>query len=183
MDQLIEDLLDYSRLERQELNVKRIQLQPLVKALVEQKEREGSGRQIDFIVTLNGGEVLADVNGLTQALRNYLDNAVKFTRDVAQARIEVGSEETNESCLLWVRDNGVGFDMKHHDQIFEIFHRLNKHEDYQGSGVGLAIVRKAMERIGGKAWAVSEPGHGSTFYLKIPRSQGSPIKHSVNQDH
>jgi light-regulated signal transduction histidine kinase (bacteriophytochrome) len=71
--------------------------------------------------------------------------------------------------VLWVRDNGVGFDMKYHDRIFGIFQRLNRAEDYPGTGIGLAIVRKAMERIGGRAWATSEPGEGSTFFLEIPR--------------
>jgi light-regulated signal transduction histidine kinase (bacteriophytochrome) len=72
--------------------------------------------------------------------------------------------------VLWVRDNGVGFDMKYHDRIFGIFQRLNRAEDYPGTGIGLAIVRKAMERIGGRAWATSTPGEGSTFFLEIPKS-------------
>jgi len=123
---------------------------------------------IDFNVQVNGGCVLADANGLTQALKNYIDNAIKFTRDVPQPHIEVGSEKTLNGWILWVRDNGIGFDMKYHDRIFDIFERLNRSEDYQGTGVGLAIVRKAMERMGGKAWAESQPGHGATFYLQIP---------------
>ena len=126
-------------------------------------------RDIHFVVEVNGGAVLADSNGLTQSLNNYLDNAIKFTRDVPNARIEIGSKETSNSCLLWVKDNGVGFDMKYHDRIFDIFQRLNRAEDYPGTGVGLAIVRKAMERIGGKACAESEIGKGATFYLEIPK--------------
>jgi light-regulated signal transduction histidine kinase (bacteriophytochrome) len=138
---------------------------------VEQKEREASGRNIDFIVNVNGGHVMADVSGLTQALKNYLDNAIKFTGKREQARIEIGMEEKSNSCVLWVRDNGVGFDMKYHDRIFGIFQRLNRAEDYPGTGIGLAIVRKAMERIGGRAWATSTPGEGSTFFLEIPREK------------
>jgi signal transduction histidine kinase len=169
MTQLIEDLLNYSRLERREFKPDRIELGPLVKAVVVQKERETAGRHIDFTVNVNGGTVMADANGLVQALKNYLDNAVKFTRAEPEARIEVGSEETMNCYRLWVRDNGVGFDMKYHDRIFDIFQRLNHSEDYPGTGIGLAIVRKAMERMGGKAWAQSEPGHGATFYLEIPK--------------
>jgi signal transduction histidine kinase len=169
MNQLIEDLLDYSRLERSTVRPDRVELQPLVKSIVEQKAREASGRKIDFVVNVNGGYVLADVSGLTQALKNYLDNAIKFTGKREQARIEIGVDEKPNSCVLWVRDNGVGFDMKYHDRIFGIFQRLNRAEEYPGTGIGLAIVRKAMERIGGRAWATSAPGEGSTFFLEIPR--------------
>jgi signal transduction histidine kinase len=166
MNQLIDDLLSYSRLERRELMTERIELAPLVTSLVDRK-REEAPRPIQFIVNVNGSSVLADASGLAQALRNYLDNAIKFTDKIEQPRIEVGSKETNEKCLLWVRDNGIGFDMKHHDRIFDIFQRINGAEEYPGTGIGLAIVRKAMDRMGGRAWAESEPGHGATFYLEF----------------
>src|SRR5262249_30267015 len=90
MNQLIEDLLDYSRLERRDLSRERIELQPLVQTLVRQKERQAGGRQVDFVVTVNGGTVMADAKGLSQALNNYLDNALKFTREVSPARVEIG---------------------------------------------------------------------------------------------
>lgn len=169
MSQLIDDLLAYSRLERRDFNPGCLELQPLIAKIVEQKKREITDRSIDFVVDVNGATVLADANGLIQSLSNYLDNAVKFTRNVSHARIEIGAKETLSNCLLWVRDNGIGFDSKYRDRIFDIFQRLNPSEDYQGTGVGLAIVRKAMERMGGKAWAESEPGQGATFYLEIPK--------------
>jgi signal transduction histidine kinase len=169
MNQLIDDLLAYSRLERRELTTDRIELGPIVNSLVDEKRREAAQHPVDFVIDVNGATVLADASGLAQSLRNYLDNAIKFTRKVKEPRIEVGSKERAESCVLWVRDNGIGFDMKHHDQIFDIFQRLNVTADYPGTGIGLAIVRKAMERMGGKAWAESEPGHGATFYLEIPK--------------
>jgi signal transduction histidine kinase len=169
MSQLIDDLLAYSRLERREFKPDRVELQPLIKTVVEHTERESTACPVDFVLKVNGGTVVADVNGLTQSLKNYLDNAMKFTRHVAQPRIEVGSKETPTGCLLWVRDNGIGFDMKYHDRIFDIFQRLNPAEDFPGTGIGLAIVRKAMERMGGRAWAESEPGQGATFYLEIPK--------------
>lgn len=169
MNQLIDDLLDYSRLERREFKPDHVELGPLVETIVGQKKRETTENSIDFIVSVNGGSVVADLNGLTQVLRNYLDNAVKFTQKVARPRIEVGSEETSKNVLVWVRDNGVGFDMKYHDRIFNIFQRLNQSAEYPGTGIGLAIVRKAMERMGGRAWAESQPGEGATFYLEIPK--------------
>jgi len=169
MSQLIDDLLEYSRLERREFKTDRLELGPLINNVVEQKKREASECEIDFVVSVNGGSVLADANGLIQSLRNYLDNAIKFSRKVGQPCIEVGTTETPRNFLVWVHDNGVGFDMKYHDRIFDIFQRLNQGEDYPGTGVGLAIVRKAMERMGGRAWAESQPGQGATFYLEIPK--------------
>jgi len=169
MNQLIDDLLTYSRLEREELKAAPVELAPVINSLVEEKRREATEHPIDFVVDVNGAIVLADMSGLAQSLRNYLDNAIKFTGKVTQPRIEVGSTESSESCLLWVRDNGIGFDMKDHDRIFDIFQRLNGTDEYPGTGIGLAIVRKAMERMGGRAWAESKPGHGATFYLELPK--------------
>jgi len=171
MSQLIDDLLEYSRLERREFKSDSVDLGPLITTVVEQKKREAAETSIDFVVDVNGGSIVADPNGLTQSLRNYLDNAVKFTGKVPDPRIEVGSKELTGKFLVWVRDNGVGFDMKYHDRIFDIFQRLNPNEEYPGTGIGLAIVRKAMERMGGKAWAQSKPGHGATFYLEIPKQR------------
>lgn len=169
MGQLIDDLLEYSRLERREFKSDRLELRPLIASLVEQKKRDTGDSNTTFVVNANGSSIVADANGLTQSLRNYLDNAIKFTRKVPEPLIEVGAKETTGHFLVWVRDNGVGFDMKHHDRIFEIFHRLNANDDYPGTGVGLAIVRKAMERMGGRAWADSTLGQGSTFYLEFPK--------------
>ena len=177
MNQLIDDLLAYSRLERREFKRDRVELQPLIRTVVEHTERESTACTVDFVVKVNGGTVVADVNGLTQSLKNYLDNAVKFTRHVPHPRIEIGSKETPTGCLLWVRDNGVGFDMKYHDRIFDIFQRLNPAENFPGTGIGLAIVRKSMERMGGRAWAESEPGQGATFYLEIPKLEPVNFNH------
>ncbi|HSE32830.1 MAG TPA: ABC transporter substrate binding protein [Pyrinomonadaceae bacterium] len=169
MSQLIDDLLEYSRLERRDFQSDRVELGPLITTVVEQKRRDTSETEIDFVMNVNGGVVVADRRGLTQSLSNYLDNAVKFSGKVSNPRVEVGSQEKANSFLVWVRDNGVGFDMKYHDRIFDIFQRLNRSEEYPGTGVGLAIVRKAMERMGGRAWADSQPGEGATFYLEIPK--------------
>jgi signal transduction histidine kinase len=106
---------------------------------------------------------------MAQALRNLLDNAIKFSRSVEAPRIEIGGNCLEQGCRIWVRDNGVGFDMKYHDRIFELFRSLHPTGNHPGTGVGLAIVRKAMERMGGRVWAESVPGRGATFYLEVPR--------------
>ena len=171
MNQLIDDLLAYSRIERRALSSETIELRPFVETLVEERRTELKERRINLTMEVNGSVVIADAAGLSQALRNYLDNAIKFTSETSEPRIEVGAEETEGSCRVWVRDNGVGFDMKYHDRIFEIFQRLHRLEDYPGTGIGLAIVRKAMERMGGRKLLgfKGKPGEGSTFFLAIPR--------------
>jgi signal transduction histidine kinase len=111
--------------------------------------------------------VHADWDGLAIVLRNLLDNALKFSRDARPPAIEIGASSEAGKVILRVRDNGIGFDMKFHDRIFEIFSRLQRSEDYSGTGVGLALVRKAMQRMGGRVWAQSAPGKGSTFFLEL----------------
>jgi PAS domain S-box-containing protein len=169
MSELIDDLLAYSRLERRKLEAEAIDLAPLVESLLAERGTEVRGRAAAITVNLPCARLRADREGLTMALRNLIDNALKFSRDAPQPRIEIGGRAAAGSCMLWVRDNGTGFDMKFHDRIFDIFQRLHRAEDYPGTGIGLAIVRKAMERMDGRAWAESEPGKGATFYLELPQ--------------
>ncbi len=169
MAQLIDALLTYSRLERRNMSINRVELRPLLQNLLSEFRLEIEKRGAQVIIDLPFETVEHDYQSLYQALQNLLDNALKFSNDQPQPRIEIGGEEQEHSSILWVRDNGAGFDMQYHDRIFEIFQRLNHGEDYPGTGIGLAIVRKAMERIGGRVWGVSTPGQGSTFFLEIPK--------------
>jgi len=169
MNQLINDLLAYSRLERRAILPAVLNPCALVELLVAERVDEINERGVTVSVEMDCEAFTTDTEGLTQALRNLLDNALKFTRSVPEPRIEIGGRQAEKGCMLWVHDNGIGFDMQFHDRIFEVFQRLHRAEDYPGTGVGLAIVRKAMERIGGRVWAESRPGEGATFYLEIPR--------------
>jgi len=168
MSQLIEDLLAYSRLERRGMQADRINPGLVIEALLTENMDEIGRRGIAVSVEVACPSVTADRDGLVLALRNLIENALKFTRDTAQPAIEISARDSGAMCILSVKDNGLGFDMKYHDRIFEIFQRLHRSEDFPGTGVGLAIVRKAMQRMGGRAWAESEPGKGATFYLEIP---------------
>jgi len=169
MDELIEDLLAYSQLERRRPDRGRVNPGALAQTLVAERDDEIRARGVAIRVNVDCAAVFADPDGLAQALRNLLDNALKFTRDAPHPAIEIGGRESEGACILWVRDNGIGFDMQYHDRIFDIFQRLHRIEDYSGTGIGLAIVRIAMERMGGRAWAESAPGAGATFYLEIPK--------------
>ncbi len=177
MGQLIDDLLAYAKLEQRQQALQAVPLRPLLERVLAGFADELA--QPGIVVALRlapptpgsaGLAVSADAQILTQALRNLIDNALKFSRHTPQAQIAVGADPTHTGVVIWVRDNGPGFDMRFHDRIFEIFQRLQRAEDYPGTGVGLAIVRKAMERMGGTAWADSRPGQGATFYLQLPRA-------------
>ncbi|HMQ29578.1 MAG TPA: ATP-binding protein, partial [Chloroflexaceae bacterium] len=123
---------------------------------------------VALTTTLPELTVRAEEEGLALALRNLVENAIKFSRAVASPAIEIGGAVGDGEALLWVRDNGVGFAMAYHERIFELFQRLHRAEDYPGTGIGLAIVRKAVERMGGAIWAESVPGCGASFFLRLP---------------
>lgn len=169
MHALIDDMLAYARVERATLTPESLELQALVSTLLaEMAAHPGSPRSVvsSLVPALS---VTADRNALAMALRNLIDNALKFTYRTPSPVIEVGARRENDGVVIWVKDNGPGFDMAFHDKIFDMFQRLNRAEDYAGTGIGLAIVRKAMERMGGRAWAHSEPGQGATFFLEVPK--------------
>ncbi len=169
MNRLIDDLLAYSRLERRVLVKDSVDLVEIVEPLIAERSNEFEIRKVQLINNSPSLLINTEAEGLTQALRNLLDNALKFTRDTPQPVIEIGGQEKEKTLLLWVKDNGIGFEMQYHDRIFEIFQRLHRAEDFPGTGIGLAIVSKVMQRLGGRAWAESTPGTGSAFFLEIPK--------------
>ena len=171
MGQLIDDLLAYSRLERRPQALARLPLAPVVAQVLASFGDEFKRRGIPLPQPLLAdAAVLGDAQGLVLALRNLVDNALKFTAHTAQPQISVVASVSDAAVLLAVSDNGIGFDMALHGRIFEIFQRLQRADDYPGNGVGLAIVRKAMDRMGGRTWAESAPGRGAVFYLELPRA-------------
>jgi signal transduction histidine kinase len=169
MNRLIDDLLAYSRLERRVLVKDSVDLVEIVEPLIAERSNEIDTRKVRLMNNCPSMLIHTEAEGLTQALRNLLDNALKFTRDIPQPSIEIGGQETDQAVVLWVKDNGIGFDMQYHDRIFEIFQRLHRIEDFPGTGIGLAIVSKVMQRLGGRAWAESVPGAGAAFFLEIPK--------------
>ena len=167
MGQLIDDLLRYSRIERRVVDRRPVALKPLLDLLCEELAGELQSRGLAVTQDLAVPEVPAEREGLREALANLLSNAVKFTPDHG-GPISVRSSRDGDSIVITVADRGIGFDMKYHDRIFGIFERLHRQEEYPGTGVGLAIVRRVAERHGGRAWAESEPGKGSLFHLALP---------------
>jgi len=169
MNQLIEDLLDYSRLERSNLSNEKVKLIALIDSITTSYKNDLSNGNFVMKLDIPDVELITDEKGLIIVLRNILENAIKFTKEKSNPTIEIGFTDQPASWIIHVKDNGIGFDMKYHQRIFEIFQRLHRAEDYAGTGIGLAMVSKGMQRMNGKVWAESIPGEGSTFYLEIPK--------------
>jgi len=174
MNDLINDLLAYSRMERRQLESDALDLSVLVQQALKEHSTDIAARQIEIVAHLPPLIVRGDRDGLALVLRNLLENAIKFTGHSEHPRIEFGSGQDGQQISLWIRDNGIGFDMKYNQRIFEIFERLHRLEDYPGTGIGLALVKKAMQRMGGRVWAQSAPGEGAAFYLQLPAAQETP---------
>ncbi len=169
MGQLIDDLLAFARLGREPLRTRPVALDVLVGQLLD--EQRPHGRTVDFVVgTLGTAE--ADPALLKQALANLLSNAIKFTRRKDPAIIEVGCRSDGNAStvpIYYIKDNGAGFDMKYYDKLFGVFQRLHGATEYPGTGVGLAIVQRVIQRHGGRVWAESKPDAGATFYFTLAR--------------
>ncbi|NDP47611.1 MAG: PAS domain S-box protein [Sulfuriferula multivorans] len=169
MSQLIDDLLTYSRMERRSLQGRPLDISSLMTGVLDTLQADIQAQGMVVETSLQGLTAQADPEGLAIVLRNLVDNALKFTRDSHPPHLSVSGVKGEKSITLKFADNGIGFDMQFHDRIFEIFQRLQRAEDYPGTGVGLAIVFKAMQRMGGRVWAESAPGQGATFYLELPQ--------------
>lgn len=166
MSQLIDDLLNFSRLGRRELNRREIDLNEVVESIVTELQRVADDREVQWkIGKLSPAE--CDRALMTQVFRNLLSNAVKFTRTRAKAEIEVGEKTEGGRKVIFVRDNGVGFNMKYADKLFGVFQRLHLQDDFEGTGVGLAMVQRIIFKHGGRIWADSEIDRGATFYFTL----------------
>ncbi|MBS0659196.1 MAG: CHASE3 domain-containing protein [Verrucomicrobia bacterium] len=166
MGQLIEDLLAYSRLERRTMSRSTVELRSFVDSILSTMSADLARVRLENEVAET--RVQADPEGLAIAVRNLVDNAVKFSAAAPEPHICLRTEPADGACALSVADNGTGFDMRFVEKVFEIFQRLHRAEEYPGTGVGLALVRKAMERMGGSVTAESAPGRGATFTLRLP---------------
>lgn len=171
MNELINDLLAYSRMERCQLESGTLDLTVLVHQALEECAADIAEHRIEIAADLPPLITRGDRDGLVVVLRNLLGNAIKFSKHSPHPRIEFGAGRDDHQVTLWIRDNGIGFDMKYNHRIFEIFERLHRLEDYPGTGIGLALVKKAMQRMGGQVWAQSAPGEGAAFYLQLPAVQ------------
>lgn len=175
LERLVDDLLDHARIARQDLELQPLSLGALTRDLLQERADEIARAGAQIHLQLEPARALGDPHAFRQALGNLLENAIKYSAGAMPPVIEVGCRAEDGHCRLWVRDNGIGFDMAYHDRIFEIFRRLHSDAEYPGSGVGLALVKCAVERMNGSIWAESEPGRGATFFIELPAVESEPI--------
>ena len=168
MDRLVEDLLAFSKLARQPLRKEPVDPAELVRAALEDLASQTEGRSVDITIGALPSTP-ADPALLKQVFLNLLHNALKFTRTRPRAVIHVGYQKQTIGGIgaYYVQDNGIGFDMKYVDKAFGVFQRLHRPEDYEGTGVGLAIVHRIVSRHGGRVWAQAEVDKGATFYFTL----------------
>jgi signal transduction histidine kinase len=166
MGQLIDDLLEFSRLGRKELTRHQIDMSALAAEVLQELEpRPGDSAEIRLKPL---APALGDPLLVRQVWTNLLSNAVKFSSARNRPEIEVGSFNEGDETVFYVKDNGAGFDMRYYDKLFGVFHRLHRHEEFPGTGVGLALVHRVVSRHGGRVWAESKVGQGATFYFTLP---------------
>jgi signal transduction histidine kinase len=169
MSNLITDLLSFSRMGRSELRESRVDLNDLVQDVIREYRPETEGREVEWQIA-ELPTVTGDPAMLRVVLANLVSNALKFTRTRAAARIEIGClQEDENEVALFVRDNGVGFDMRYVDKLFGVFQRLHGVNEFEGTGIGLANVRQVIQRHGGKTWAEGALDQGATIYFTLPR--------------
>jgi light-regulated signal transduction histidine kinase (bacteriophytochrome) len=166
MDRLIEDLLQLSRVGRAEMQRQTVNLSAVAGAIAAELHKAEPERRVEFIIA-GGLTALGDERLLRVVLENLLRNAWKFTSKRPLARIEFGAH-VQPSRVYFMRDNGVGFDPDYSDKMFGVFQRLHSASEFPGTGVGLAIVQRIINRHGGRIWAEARPGEGATFYFSLP---------------
>jgi light-regulated signal transduction histidine kinase (bacteriophytochrome) len=173
MGQLIDDLLVFSRMGRQEMLHTTVNLNQLIKTVIHDLRLDLQARSISWTIG-----TLPDVPGdpamLRQVFANLLTNAVKFTATRSKGHIEIGAiRDVAGEVTVFVRDNGVGFDMQYVNKLFGVFQRLHRNDEFEGTGIGLANVRRIVHRHGGRTWAEGAIDQGATFYVALPLKRAS----------
>jgi len=167
MDQLITDLLNLSRVTRKELRYSEVDMTRLAISAFNENAPDELRNRIKFTVE-KLPEAYADPTFLQQVWINLVSNSIKFTSKQKEPEIKIGGKNENKKNIYFVRDNGVGFNQDYSHKLFGVFQRLHKSDDFEGTGVGLAIVKRIINRFGGSVWAEGEEGKGATFWFSLP---------------
>jgi light-regulated signal transduction histidine kinase (bacteriophytochrome) len=170
MGKLIDDLLTFSRLSRREMHSSEIEMQSIVDSVFEELMSPEDKKRIDLKLEAVP-PAMGDAALIRQVWINLLANAIKFTSRKKRAVIEVGGTQEAGELVYYVRDNGAGFEMDYVDKLFNVFQRLHGDSDFEGTGVGLAIVKRVIHRHGGRVWAQGKVDEGATFHFTLPQKE------------
>lgn len=175
MGSLIDDLLSFSRLGRHELEKVRFDTREMILQLIASMEQKAEGNRVSYdIQDLHSS--FGDTTSLRQVWVNLIGNAIKYSRGNPQPTIHIGSYKENGEIVFYVKDNGVGFDMKYANKLFKVFQRLHSTDEFEGTGVGLAIVEKIINKHGGRVWASSKENDGASFYFTLPDTEDNQLE-------
>ena len=169
----MDNLLNFSQMGRSALRLSDVDLNALVEAIRQELAPDYEGRDIIWEVAPLP-KVIADPAFINLALHNLVANAIKYTRGREPARIEIGARQHAGETEVYIRDNGVGFDMAYANKLFGVFQRLHRMEDFEGTGIGLASVRRIIERHDGRVWAEGQVDQGASFHFTLPRHPENP---------
>jgi signal transduction histidine kinase len=169
MDDLIQDLLSYSRLSREEIRVSAIKLEAALDEALRQCEPQVREKEAEIRVETPLSDVRAHRGVLVGMLAHLVSNSLKFVATGVKPRVRIWTEEGDAWVRLSIQDNGIGIASEHHQRIFRVFERLHSAEQYSGTGIGLANVSKAVERMGGRVGVESQPQQGSRFWVELPK--------------
>ena len=167
MGNLIDDLLTFSRTAKAELNKTKLNLNEAVHQVIQNIQHGPEGKNVEWI-TDELPEVYGDYTLIKVVLVNLISNAVKFTSKTANPVVTIGSQKYDKIQVIFIKDNGVGFNMNYYSKLFGVFQRLHDTGDFPGTGIGLATVKKIIEKHNGKVWAKSKEGEGATFFFSLP---------------
>jgi light-regulated signal transduction histidine kinase (bacteriophytochrome)/HAMP domain-containing protein len=172
MGMLIDDLLSFSRMGRKTMVCQNVDFNALLREVIAEFREEAQGREIEWSLA-DLPVVSGDAAMLRQVWANLISNALKYTRGRAPAKIEVGYREESGEQIFFVRDNGAGFEMKYAEKLFGVFQRLHSEESFEGTGIGLANVRRIISRHSGRTWAEGQLDKGAIFYFSLPKPASS----------
>jgi len=164
MTELIDELLAFSRLGRKSLTISKIEMNGLLQIVLDENQKEG--REILFKID-NLLPVMGDYTLIKQVWTNLISNAIKYSGKEPVSEIEIGNFSDEGFNTYYIKDNGVGFDMKYYNKLFGVFQRLHTQDEFEGTGVGLAFVKKIIKHHGGSVWAESKEDEGATFFFKL----------------
>jgi light-regulated signal transduction histidine kinase (bacteriophytochrome) len=174
MGELIDNLLEFSRVGKQHISMSEVSIQALVNSVIEEQKQQAPYRTFNILLK-DLKSIHGDRNMLKQVFLNLISNAIKYSGKKEEPMIEIGSYQKDDQHIYYVKDNGAGFDMEYYQKLFGVFQRLHSNNEFEGTGVGLAIVQRIIMKHGGSVWAEGKVNEGACFYISLPDTLNNKI--------